>query len=134
MFIAYDVSKQLVTRLRGIVAAIQKSDPELADQLRRAANSVLLNLAEGQKSSNGNKLRHYKIAQGSAQEIVGALDAAEAWDIVNDTAEERALLDRLLAIMWKLTHAPSLQPKRASAPALRERPAPERARSRGNVS
>jgi four helix bundle protein len=111
MFIAYDVTKQLITKLRGIVAVIQPVDDDLADQLRRAATSVLLNLSEGQKSSNGNKLRHYKIAQDSAQEIVGALDAAEGWGIIDAAPEERALLDRLLALMWKLTTSPKLQPK-----------------------
>ena len=79
MFIAYDVARQLITQLRTIIPVIQQADADLADQLRRAATSVLLNLAEGQKSGNGNKLRHYKIAQDSAQEIGGALDAVEAW-------------------------------------------------------
>ena len=111
MFIAYDVAKQLITQLRGIVAVILKTDADLADQLRRAATSVLLNLAEGQKSSNGNKLRHYKIAQDSAQEVAGALDAAEAWGIIVAAPEDRALLDRLLALLWKLTNSPKLQPR-----------------------
>ena len=111
MFIAYDVSKQLITKLRGTVAVILQTGPDLGDQLRRAATSVLLNLAEGQKSSNGNKLRHYKIAQDSAQEIGGALDAAEAWGIIIACEEERVLLDRLLALLWKLTNSPKLQPQ-----------------------
>jgi len=55
--------------LRDWVSLIEKHDRELGDQLRRAANSVLLNLAEGQKFANGNRRKHYDIAQGSANEV-----------------------------------------------------------------
>jgi hypothetical protein len=47
MFMAYEVTKQLISSLRAPVLAIQKNDRELADQLYRAANSVLLNLGRG---------------------------------------------------------------------------------------
>lgn len=109
MFIAYEISKELLVSLRPIVPAIQAHDRDLADQLRRAAQSVLLNLGEGQKFANGNRLRHFEIAQGSANEVKAALDAAEAWGWVEARGTERALLDRLLAVLWKLTHAPALQ-------------------------
>jgi four helix bundle protein len=109
MFVAYEISKQLIVTLRPLVPIIQANDRELADQLKRAAQSVLLNLAEGQKYEDGNRKRHYGIAQGSANEVKAALDAAEAWGWLNETGEQRVLLDRLLAVLWKLTHAPSLQ-------------------------
>lgn len=114
MFIAYEISKQLIVSLRPLVPAIQACDRELADQLRRAAQSVLLNLAEGQKYQNGNRKKHYEIAQGSANEVKAALDAAEAWGWLEERGEERELLDRLLAVLWKLTHAAFIQkPERA---------------------
>jgi four helix bundle protein len=109
MFLAYEISKQLIVSLRPLVPAIQASDRELADQLKRAAQSVLLNLAEGQKYEDGNRRKHYGIAQGSANEVKAALDAAEAWGWIPECEEQRALIDRLLAVLWKLTHAPSLQ-------------------------
>jgi len=111
MFITYDVAKQLIVHLRDLLPIIQRVDEELADQARRAASSVLLNLAEGQRFTNGNKLRHYEIAQGSANEIRGALDAAEGWGYIDQAPEARALLDRLLALLWKLTNSPKLQPQ-----------------------
>ena len=110
MFETYEVAKQLVVRLREQVPAIHRVDPDLADQLKRAASSVVLNLAEGQRFDNGNKLRHYKIAQGSAHEVKAALDVAEGWGYIAHATEERALLDRLLAMLWKLTTSPKLQP------------------------
>ena len=111
MFITYEVAKQVIVQLRDLLPIIQRVDEELADQARRAANSVLLNLAEGQRFTNGNKLRHYEIAQGSANEIRGALDAAEGWGYFEQATEVRALLDRLLALLWKLTNSPKLQPQ-----------------------
>src|SRR5438552_3831960 len=105
MFIAYDVSKELIVSLREIVPTIQRANRDLADQLYRAATSVLLNLAEGQKFNNGNRRKHYEIAQGSANEVKAALDAAEAWGWISARGAERELLDRLLALLWKLTHA-----------------------------
>lgn len=50
MFIAYEISRQLIVSLRPLVPVILASDRDLADQLKRAAQSVLLNLAEGQSS------------------------------------------------------------------------------------
>ncbi len=69
MFIAYEISKQLIVSLRPLVPVFQANDRDLADQLKRAAQSVLLNLAEGQKFQNGNRRKHYEIAQGSANEV-----------------------------------------------------------------
>jgi len=114
MFITYEIAKQLIVQLRELVPIIMRVDQDLADQIRRAASSVLLNLAEGQRFNNGNKLRHYEIAQGSANEIRGGLDAAEGWGYIEQAPEARALLDRLLALLWKLTNSPKLQPKAKS--------------------
>ena len=104
MFIAYEVSIQLVDSLRSLVPVIERNDRDLADQLRRAASSVVLNLAEGQRSAKGNKHKHYAIAHGSANEVKAALDLARAWGWVDDASAPRAILDRLLAILWRLTH------------------------------
>jgi four helix bundle protein len=112
MFIAYEITKELITSLRPLVPAIRKHDADLADQLRSAAQSVLLNLGEGQKFANGNRRKHFEIAQGSANEVKAALDAAECWGWIESRGEERELLDRLLAVLWKLTHAPSIQARR----------------------
>lgn len=108
MFIAYEIAKELITALAPLVVQIKHEDRELADQLKRAAQSVLLNLAEGQKFSNGNRRRHYEIAQGSANEVRAALDAAVAWGWIGADGPERVVIDRMLAILWKLTHSPAL--------------------------
>ena len=108
MLIAYEVSLELIRSLRSVVTTIARFDSDLADQMRRAATSVSLNLAEGQRLKTGNQRRHYEIAHGSANEVKGALDVAEAWGWPVDTTEARALIDRQLALLWRLTGGRSI--------------------------
>ena len=65
MFIAYEVSIELIRNLRDVAATIKRSDRDLADQLQRAASSAALNLGEGSRFSNGNARRHFLIAQAA---------------------------------------------------------------------
>jgi four helix bundle protein len=109
MLKTYDVAVQLISVLRPLVPQLARSNRDLADQLRRAASSVVLNLGEGRKFHNGNRGKHYDIAQGSANEVKAALDTAEAWGWLETNAEVRVLLDRLLALLWKLTHSPAVR-------------------------
>jgi four helix bundle protein len=62
MFIAQEKAIQLVTTLRPLVPIIGRHDRDLADQLKRASTSIVLNLAEGSRSAKGNQLKHYAIA------------------------------------------------------------------------
>ena len=57
---------------------IEKHDGDLARQMRRAAASVVLNLAEGSGSTGGVRRVRYKTALGSARETKACLEAAEA--------------------------------------------------------
>ncbi len=104
MFIAHNVSLELIRELRTLLPAIQRFDRELATQIRTAATCVTLNLSEGQRSGGGNQRRHYEIAHGSANEVKGALAVAEAWGWLDEAARARQILDRLLALLWRLTH------------------------------
>ena len=47
MLDAYNVATQLIRLLRPIVDRLRSQDRNLADQMRRAATSVVLNLGEG---------------------------------------------------------------------------------------
>ncbi len=104
MFDAYDVTLQMIRSLVKIVEVIEKRDPDLADQIRRALNSVLLNINEGRKNRGGNQARFFAYASGSNSEVRAGLDAAEAWGWVSVPDEARALLDRNAAMLWRLTH------------------------------
>ena len=104
MFIALEVSLEAIKSLRVVVPQIERHDRDLADQIKRAASSVALNLAEGQRLTKGNKPKHYAIAHGSANEVRAALRTAIAWGWIEDAAEPLAVFDRLLALLWRLTH------------------------------
>jgi four helix bundle protein len=102
--VAYEIAVELVNELRPIVEVISQHDRNLADQMKRAATSVLLNLAEGQRRAAGNKRRAYEIAHGEAREVLGCLDCAAAWGYVTNAVAARTKLDRLLGLCWGLTH------------------------------
>jgi four helix bundle protein len=51
-----------------IVIELKRKDRALADQLRRAASSVALDLAEGELSDPGNQRARFFTAAGSAAE------------------------------------------------------------------
>ncbi len=66
-----------LVRLRPVLATIERRDPDLARQLRRAAASVALNMAEGQGNEGGTRRQRYLSALGSARETLSCLEVAE---------------------------------------------------------
>ena len=104
MFIAQEVALELVTALRPLVPIIEQHDRDLADQLRRAASSIALNLAEGRESHKGNRQKHFAIAHGSASEVRAALRTAVAWGWMEPPGAALGVLDRLMALLWRLRH------------------------------
>ena len=104
--IVSDLSLQMVAAVRPLVARIKRQDRSLADQLVRAASSVCLNTAEADYSDPGNKRARLFTAAGSANETRAALRVAVAWSYCapKDAEPALALLDRIVAILWRLTH------------------------------
>jgi four helix bundle protein len=78
----YDDMLEAVRTMRGALAAIEKRDPDLARQLRRAASSVVLNLAEGSGSFGRVRTVRYRTALGSARETLACLRVAESFGYV----------------------------------------------------
>ena len=116
MFVALEVSYLVIKAVRPLVAIVERSNRDLADQVLRAATSVGLNLAEGQRSAKGNRGKHYAIAHGSANEVQAGIKLAIALGLIDDAAAHAAMrvLDRQLALLWKLNH-PSPTASRAGA-------------------
>ena len=57
----------------------------LKDQLRRAASSIVLNIAEGSgKWTKKDKINFYRIARASAHECSGALDLIIVYQLANE--------------------------------------------------
>ena len=104
-FEALDLSYLLIKSLAPIASKIGGSDTDLAKQLRRAASSNALNLAEGSGRTGNDRRRHFRIAAGSCKESEAALRVAEAWGYVQ-TAELSSvyeIFERLHSMLWRLT-------------------------------
>jgi four helix bundle protein len=103
MLVAYTVALDLVRALRPVVAELRKYSADAADQVERAASSVVLNIAEGERRSGRDPQRFFTMANGSAGEIRGALDLADAWGWKIESEPARVLLDRELRLLRGLT-------------------------------
>jgi four helix bundle protein len=73
---------------------------------RRAGSSVPLNIAEGARRTGRDRHHAYRIAAGSAAEVRAALSVAHGWGYIEPLQAQTtdALIDRLLALLWRLTH------------------------------
>jgi four helix bundle protein len=71
-----------ICEMRPMLAAIEWRDRDLGRQLRRAASSVVLNIAEGSGSFGGTRTERYRNALGSARETLACLRTAEAFGYV----------------------------------------------------
>lgn len=103
-FQASELAFEAAGGLRPAVDAIKPQDAELASQLRRAAWSMVLNLEEGTWKAGRDRTNRYRIAAGSASEVRAALRLAVAFGYVQAEAVQPTLelLDRVLAILWKI--------------------------------
>ena len=122
MLVAYEVALDLVRALRPVVGQLRNFSSEAADQVERAASSIVLNLAEGDRRHGRDPRRFFAMAHGSAGEIRGALDLADAWGWQVESAQARALLDRELGLLWGLTHRSRAEDASRSASGTKPRP------------
>ena len=91
-------------------AAVPRGDAELRDQLRRAAMSVPLNIAEGSgKASVADRARYFSVARGSALECGALVDVLRLTGAVAepDAQSAKKLLARIVAMLTRLSRASS---------------------------
>jgi four helix bundle protein len=105
-FVALELSLEIVKGLRDVVAAIRKHDVGLAQQIVRSASSVAANLGEAGGRQGKDRLHFFRIAAGSAYETRVHLHVAIAWGWVQPREVDAVLglIDRELAMLWRLTH------------------------------
>ena len=106
MFDCLETILEINRLLRRLVADQARLDLDLARQIRRAANGMLLNASEARQRAGGDRLHLYRSALVSACEVGDALRAAVAWGFVReaDVVPVEALLDRARAILWRLAN------------------------------
>lgn len=99
------IALEAVTHIASVVTAVRRVDRSLADQLRRSASSIVLNIAEAEYSDPGTARSRFHSAAGSANETRAALRLAEAWGYVSHVrvAAIDTELDRVLRMLSPLT-------------------------------
>jgi four helix bundle protein len=104
----YDTTIEMVRTVGGFARLVERKDPDLARQMRRASASVPLNLSEGLYSQGRNREARLYNAMGSAKETLACIDVAAALGYVPEQAAvpERGRLDHIVATLWKLIHRP----------------------------
>lgn len=101
----YQCSTQFLVLAKTILEQIPKGHAPLADQLRRASVSILLNIAEGSgKLGALDKAKFYGIARGSSMECGAALDACQILELSDEatTKEAKELLVRIVSMLSKM--------------------------------
>jgi four helix bundle protein len=102
---AYQVAIEFVILADLIIEQLPRGRAYLSDQLRRAALSIPLNIAEGAgEYSVEEKFRFYRIAKRSATECAGILDVCQRLNLLNDDLQVngRELLIRIVSMLIKM--------------------------------
>jgi four helix bundle protein len=103
----YRCSTELLALTAEVLETLAKSkgNAVIADQLKRAALSVPLNIGEGAgKATPADQTKHYVIARGSAMECGAIFDAAVVLKLVDDATAARAdeLVTRIVGMLTKM--------------------------------
>ena len=98
----YDDVVSVQADLRAVFERIRVHDADLARQLRRAAQSVALNLSEGMAARDGRRRVAYERALQEAQECVGNLEIAMQWGYTGHDASLADRLDKIVATLNRL--------------------------------
>ncbi len=100
MLRVYSVVLEVVRGVRPVIEAIEKRDPDLGRQMRRAASSVALNMCEGMHSRGRNRQVRYHSAMGSMRETLACIEVGEAFGYV--AAVDAGLLGQINHVMGTL--------------------------------
>lgn len=74
----YDVALRIVASVARLMPRVQRRDPDLARQMKRACTSIPLNLSEGVHSRGGNQPARFQDAMASARETISCLEVCIA--------------------------------------------------------
>jgi four helix bundle protein len=82
---------------------IERRDPDLGRQLRRALSSVTLNISEGSYAKGRNPPALYQVALGSAKECKACLEVAQSFGYIESIDPQvLAGLSSISAILYSL--------------------------------
>jgi four helix bundle protein len=102
----YQEAIEMNRTLARVARRIERHDRDLMRQLKRAASSVALNIAEGLGTLAGNRELRFQTALGSAREVRACLDVASAWGYLGATdVEVLAQVERVTGMLFNLVRA-----------------------------
>ncbi len=93
----------LVGELRDVMAAVSRRDRSLADQMRRAAQSVVLNCAEAQHARGKRSVDRFSVAYGEASELKAALRLVALFGYADVGEELTRRCDEVCAMLYRLS-------------------------------
>jgi len=96
---------QAAEGLRQVMPVLRKRDRSLFDQIHRAMNSVVLNIAEADGNDPGTAKARFSSACGSAKEVRAGLQLAVAYGYLASSSVRRvdSALDEVCALSWRLS-------------------------------
>ena len=91
--------------LQRLLPVVRKRDRSLFDQIHRAMNSVVLNIAEADGNDLGTAKARFASACGSAKEVRAGMQLAVAYGYVSSSRidEVDTALDEVCAMSWRLS-------------------------------
>ena len=101
----YQTALHFVVLADDVASTASRGRSYLADQLRRAATSIPLNIAEGAgEFSRRDKTRFYRIARRSAAECAAILDVCRHLNLAaeHNITNGKELLNRIAAMLTRL--------------------------------
>ena len=104
-FDAFSLSLGIIRQLAGLLSVVKRCDSSLEKQLRNAASSVSLNLAESQGRAGKDRVHFQRIALGSAEETTACLYVAIAWGYLAEEQTRAVVADliHLRGMLGKMT-------------------------------
>ncbi|MFL5371176.1 MAG: four helix bundle protein [Myxococcales bacterium] len=101
----YRRAVEFVALTQRIANEVPKGNAALLDQLRRAASSIPLNIAEATgRTGTADIARTYAIARGSAMECAALMDLLAVLEVIDPETKDRAaeILERVVAMLTRL--------------------------------
>lgn len=101
----YQRAIELLALVYDLVDDLPRGNADRADQLTRASESVVRNIAEGAgRWSEADSANRYKIARGEAMECAACLDVMKLRKLITDDRYQRGnqLLEGVVAMLTKM--------------------------------
>lgn len=100
----YGVISETIALFKNDMETIGRWDQDLANQMRRAATSMALNVSERTYSRGRNRQVRYHTALGSARETLGCIEVGVALGYLHGVRDDlRERMRHILGTLTKLT-------------------------------